>query len=208
MRSLPRMPVRLACMCGPRGGLTHTESDLPRRVAGFAALVRQLPTPERRALRTLMRFLHRVLMAEPDTRMNAHNLGIVFGPNLLRYGATFCLFELLLLLNTTRAHRSALGSLSIALLGRAATVVATMIEHWSEICGPEVRVLSPSVPLTHWNRVVACGHGGDGARRVRGARTGDGGAGTGGTRTATGSGRVWHTHCVGVDCGPRQMGGT
>ncbi|KAA1471697.1 RhoGAP-domain-containing protein [Dentipellis sp. KUC8613] len=58
--------------------------DAPYRDAKYADLVKQLPTEHYYTLRVLMLHLHRVHLLNATNLMTARNLGVVFGPTLMR----------------------------------------------------------------------------------------------------------------------------
>lgn len=62
-------------------------SALPQdqaRIEAVERLVHQLPTVHFETLAALMRHLHRVHLASEENKMTPQNLGVVFGPTLLR----------------------------------------------------------------------------------------------------------------------------
>ncbi|XP_064354493.1 rho GTPase-activating protein 9 [Dromaius novaehollandiae] len=58
--------------------------DAPERVQRVAELVQRLPPPNHATLRYLLAHLRRVMERADANRMTRHNIGIVFGPTLLR----------------------------------------------------------------------------------------------------------------------------
>ncbi|KDN50825.1 RhoGAP-domain-containing protein [Tilletiaria anomala UBC 951] len=62
------------------------KSDPVQRDAKMRDLLGQLPRPHYATFKCLMRHLHRVQLRSEENRMNARNLGVVFGPTLMRSG--------------------------------------------------------------------------------------------------------------------------
>jgi predicted nucleic acid-binding Zn-ribbon protein len=66
--------------------LAHVDTSLTtiKRNEAYKDLLTELPTSPRLTLYVLLQFLHKVSQHSDVNLMNAHNLGVVFGPNLLR----------------------------------------------------------------------------------------------------------------------------
>ncbi|XP_041913326.1 rho GTPase-activating protein 45 isoform X3 [Alosa sapidissima] len=76
---------------------SDTDPEVLAMVEKFKELLSDIPAPNHNTLRYIVRHLHRIAELEQDNKMSPNNLGIVFGPSLMRprpSGATVSLSSL------------------------------------------------------------------------------------------------------------------
>ncbi|XP_056653762.1 rho GTPase-activating protein 9 [Monodelphis domestica] len=82
LRELPQPLVPPSLLSPLREALALSESE--QRLSRIQELIGSMPKPNRDTLRCLLEHLCRVIAHADKNRMTPHNLGIVFGPTLLR----------------------------------------------------------------------------------------------------------------------------
>ncbi|XP_037679973.1 rho GTPase-activating protein 45 isoform X2 [Choloepus didactylus] len=106
-----------------RGRLAGAESEaVPTGMVGrLRELLRDLPPENRATLQYLLRHLRRVAQGEQDNKMSPGNLGIVFGPTLLR----------------PRPTEATVSLSSLVDYPHQARVIETLISHYGLVFGEE-----------------------------------------------------------------------
>ncbi|SPO35678.1 related to GTPase-activating protein beta-chimerin [Pseudozyma flocculosa] len=66
--------------------LAEAKLEAGAKAQQMVELIAKLPAPHHATLRKLVRHLHRVQQRSEENRMNARNLGVVFGPTLMKSG--------------------------------------------------------------------------------------------------------------------------